>query len=160
MADEASTGRTEPPAGPVGVNPPAYDGLRWSIRITGIILMFGGMIYLGMIVSSLLWGSGPGGTRTEGLFPLVVSLVTFGLGIFVLRTGLRMFRSVDASTIAHFSFVFALVYTFILVHILPLSGLFQRHAALMWLLLVLYFGLSYWILKRILLHLLLPEGER
>ena len=73
---------------------------------------------------------------------VIVSLVMLGLGILVLRTGIRMLRTIDAHTIGTFSFLFALIYTWILVQILPLSGLFTDHPVFLYLLMFLYFGLS------------------
>jgi len=139
---------------------PGYDRLRWTIRVAGTLLMFGGTIYLGKVAAALLSGSLVSRRPTDNLMILVVSLVELGLGIFVLRTGLNMLRSVDASAIRHFSFVFALIYTFILMQVLPLSGLFFWHPVLTYLLLGLYLGLSYWVLNRILLVLLLPTEKR
>ncbi len=118
--------------------------------------MFGGTIYLGMIASNLLIGDKPG----SGLLVVVVSLVILGLGIYVLRTGLDMLRSINARTISSFSLVFSLIYTWILAQILPFSEWFGDYPYVIYLLMFLYFGLSYWILKRILLHLLLPAIER
>jgi len=155
MADESSSPSDQP------TRAHDYDWLRWAIRITGILLMFAGAIYLLKSVSSLLWQNlGTASTASDNLFALVISLVALGIGIFVVRTGLKMFQTVDASAISHFSFVFTLVYTFVLMQILPLSGLFHSHLIFMGLLLMLYFGLSYWVLQRILLHLLLPVDER
>ncbi len=68
-----------------------------------------------------------------------------------------MLHSVNAQTIKAFSFIFALIYTFILVHILPPAGIFNDYPALLYLMLFLYLGLSYWILRSILFHLLLAR---
>jgi len=135
---------------------PAYDSIRWAIRITGILLMVGGTIYLGVLASDLLTDKKTG----SGLFVVVVSVGMLGLGIYVLRIGLNMLRSIDAHTIGSFSFVFALVYTWILAHVLPPWKLLNDWPVVGYALMFLYFGLSYWILKRILLHLLLPPKRR
>ncbi len=156
--DPPSASSTAPSSSsPSGASAPSYDWLRWTIRITGILLMFGGAIYLGIVASNLLLAKLSYGNPYESLFALIISLVGLGLGIFVLRTGLRMFRTVDASAIGHFAFVFALVYNLRPDANPALAGLFNHHFVLMALLLILYFGLSYWVLKRILLHLLLPR---
>ena len=158
MADEP------PPAGPAPQPPPspepapvAYASIRWSIRLTGVVLMFSGMIYVLLLVYALLFGKSGG---AEGLFPYIVSLVTIGLGVFVLRTGIQMFRSVDAAAIGHFSFVFSLVYTFILLHILPLEGIFLLHPRMLFFLVICFVVLSYGMLRHILVRLLLDLGEK
>jgi len=151
MADE-----TPPPSTPAQAVLPSYEWLRWAIRITGILLMFGGTIYLGVTASQLLTDN----TSGSGLFVVVVTVAMLGLGIYVLRTGLNMLRSIDAHTIGSFCIIFALIYTWILAHILSPWEFFKGYPALMYLLVFLYFGLSYWILKSILFRLLLPRGER
>ncbi len=154
MVDKSSPGNlSDQPAS--GRAPEAYGWLRWTIRITGILLMFGGTIYLGRTASDLLTDKKSG----SGLFVVVVSLVALGLGIYVLRIGLAMLRSINARTIGSFSFVFALIYTFILVHIVPSTSMFSDHPVLVCLVIFLCFGLSYWILKSILFRLLLPREE-
>jgi hypothetical protein len=158
MVDESSSnaptaGTAITPPSPVA---PRYDWLRWAIRITGIVLMFGGTIYIGLTAAKLLTDN----KSDSVLLMIVVSLITLGLGIFVLRIGMNMLRSINVRTIGSFSFVFALIYTYILTQILPLSGFFNDSAVLVYLLVFLYFGLSYWILKSILILLLLPPHER
>lgn len=162
MVDESLESGSTAKASGQGPQPPlpSYVLLRWTIRLTGVLLMFGGAIYLIRVAWSLLFEKHVNDTPFDSLFAIIVSLGILGLGIFVLRTGLRMLRTVDASSIGSFSFVFALIYTWILTQVLPLSDIFIQHQALFFLLLFLYFGLSYWILKRILLALLLPKEER
>ena len=87
------------------------------------------------------------------------SLVALGLGMFVFRIGLDMLRSVDSSAVASFSFVFALVYTSILMQIVPATVLFYQYPVLVLLLFLLYLGLTYFVLKYILLALLFPKKK-
>jgi hypothetical protein len=152
MADESAS---NPQVEGTTANPvvPRYDWLRWAIRITGIALMLGGTVYLGMSVCRLLTDNKAG----DGIFSVVASLVTLGLVIFVLRVGYNMLRAINRRTISSFSFVFSLVYTFILIEILPATGVMFDYPALVYLFIFLYFGLSYWMLKSILLLLLLPR---
>jgi hypothetical protein len=137
-----------------------YARLRWTIRLTGVVLMFGGVIYLGIAASHPLLSSLSHGKAGDSLYAVVISLVALGLGIFVFRAGLNMLRSVDASAVASFSFVFALVYTSILMQLVPASALFYRYPALMFLLFFLYLGLTYLVLKHILLVLLFPRARK
>jgi hypothetical protein len=155
MADTSSPGNLTDKAASARA-PEAYGWLRWTIRITGILLMFGGTIYLGGTAWALLTDKKTGG----GLLVVIMSLVVLGLGIYVLRIGLGMLRSINAHTIASFSFVFALIYTFILVHIVPSTSMFSDHPVLVGFVILLCFGLSYWILKSILFRLLLPREEQ
>lgn len=132
-----------------------YGWLRGFIRITGILLMFGGALYLGAMAASLLVAKKGG-----GLLGVVITLVALGIGIYVLRVGIDMLRTVDARAIKCFSFIFALIYTSILLNILPSFDFFGQHPAALYLMLFLYLGLSYWIVKYILFHLLLPPDQR
>jgi hypothetical protein len=136
-----------------------YARLRWTIRLTGVLLMFGGAIYLGAVAGRLLFASLTDGNASGGLYAVIISLVALGLGIFVLRAGLDMLRSVDSSAVGSFSFVFALVYTWILMQIVPASALYYRYPVLMFLLFLLYLSLTYLILKYILLLLLFPRKK-
>jgi hypothetical protein len=136
---------------------PRYNLLRWAIRITGIVLMLGGTIYLGVTASQLLTS---GNSGNELLFLIVCSVIALGMGILVIRAGYAMLRSINSGTISSFSFVFSLVYTFIVAQILPSTGFAAGHPILLYALVFLYFVLSYLILKSILLHLLMPRKER
>ena len=130
--------------------------LGWAVRLTGSLLMLGSVICLGVSACDPLMGQ----FRVADLpYILVISLGKLGLCILALRIGFRMLLLVDASTIRQFSFIFALAYTYVLVHIMPLSGFFQGYIAFAVLLVVLYVGLSYWVLNRILSHLLLPLAK-
>jgi len=156
MVDEPPfpTPAVETSPGYAGGSPrPHYDLLRWAIRITGIILMFGGTIYLGVTASRLLIDLKSG----ETLFFVVGSLLALGLGIFVLRIGYAMLKSINSRTIGNFSFLFALIYTFILIQILPSTDAVDGHSILIYFCVILYFGLSYWALKSILFRLLLSR---
>jgi len=137
--------------------PLSYRGLRWVIRFTGVLLMFGGAIYFGTVACTLVFGKLVYHQATEGLYVLVVSLLALGLGYFIFRVGLNMLRSINAATISSFSFLFALVYTPVFMRILPALGLVHRQPVLTIFFVLGYFGLTYLILKRILLLLLLPK---
>jgi hypothetical protein len=137
-----------------------YARLRWTIRITGVLLMFGGAIYLGIVAGKVLLGSLTDIKAIDGLYVVVVSLLALVLGMFIFRAGLDMLRSVDSSAVGIFSFVFALVYTSILMQIVPALALFYQYPALMLLLFLFYFGLTYLILKYILLALLFPRKKK
>ena len=136
-----------------------YAGLRWIIRITGVLLMFGGVICLGSVAGKLLFGSLAYHKVSDSLSVVIVSLIALGLGIFVFRIGLRMLCSVDGRAVRNFSFIFALVYTLILMQILPAGTIFDSYPILRFLLFLFSLGLAYFILKRILLTLLFPRGE-
>ncbi len=161
MADELPgiSAPSSPKAAPdtAGSSVQRYGLLRWTIRLVGFILMLGGVAYLALTAGSLLLGR----YRSHDLpYVLVISLIALGLGILALRIGFRMLLLIDASTISQFSFIFAVIYTFVLMHVMPLSGIFQSHLVLTLFLVGIYLGLSYWILKRILSVLLLPPAER
>lgn len=141
---------------PASSVPPRYDWLRWAIRITGIVLMLAGTVYLGMTAARLLTDN----QSENELFLIVCSIIVLGIGIYVLRIGFAMLRSIDAHTIGSFSFVFSLVYTFVVAQILPASGFMSGHLILLYGLIFLFFILSYWILRAILFCLLLPREER
>jgi hypothetical protein len=89
-----------------------------------------------------------------------VSLLVLGLGIFMLRTGLRMFWIVDLTSIRQFSFIFAVIFTLVILQIVPLANMLGEHTGYTGLLVVLYFGLTYWVLQRILVSLLLLPEQR
>jgi len=155
MADESKMGPVvEPGATPADASPSHFCGLRWAIRLTGVALMLAGTIYIAMVTSSLLMGGKVG----SGIMVVVVSMLGLGMGILILRVGYRMLCSVDAQTIGAFSFLFGLVFTFILMHILAPWGIFNDSPVLLYLLLFLYLGLSYWVVKIILIRLLLPQN--
>lgn len=118
--------------------------------------MIGGVIYLGMVAWSLI-GKFNYRQPTDAIFVLVVSLIAFGLGYLVFKTGLAMLCSVNAATISTFSFLFALIFTLVLVRVLPVLDFLHRHPVLTILFTIIYFGLTYMILKRILLSLLFPK---
>ena len=136
-----------------------YGRLRWMIRITGVLLMFGGTIYLGIVAGKVLWGSLTYLNASDSLYVVIVSLLALGLGVFVFRAGLNMLRSVDSSAVSSFSFVFALIYTSILMEIVPAAALFYKYPVLVLLLFLLYLGLTYFVLKYILLMLLFPQKK-
>jgi hypothetical protein len=134
-----------------------YARLRWTIRFTGVLLMFCGTIYLGIAAGKLLLGSLSYHKASDDAYAVIISLLALGLGIFILRAGLNMVQSMDASAVTSFSFVFALVYASILMQIVPASALFYRYPVLALLLFLIYLGLTYLVLKYILLALLFPE---
>lgn len=136
-----------------------YARLRWTIRLTGVLLMFSGTVYLGVVAGRLLFGSLTNPNAADDLYAVVISLVALGLGIFVLRAGLDMLRSVDSAAVTSFSFLFALVYTSILMQIVPAAAFSYQHPGLVLLLFLLYLGLTYLVLKYILLLLLFPRKK-
>jgi len=136
-----------------------YGSLRLAIRVAGVLLMFGGVIYLGLIAGGLLLGSMTYFQKSDNLYIVIASLVALGVGIFVFRVGLNMVRSTDASVVGSFSFLFALIYTSILMQTLPSTALFSRHPFIMYLLFPVCLALTYFILKRILLMLLFPKEK-
>jgi len=156
MPDDSKPAVSEKSVAASATGLPSYKGLRWVIRITGIILMLAGTAYLGTTAVRLLTDSQSG----NELFLIVCSVIMLGIGMYILRIGFAMLRSVDAQTIGNFSFVFALVYAFVVAQILPASGLMSGHPALLYGLLFLFFILCYWILKSILFRLLLPREEQ
>jgi len=136
-----------------------YGSLRLAIRVTGVLLMFGGVIYLGLIAGELLFGSMTYFQKSDNLYIVIAALVALGVCGFVFRVGLNMVRSTDASVVGSFSFLFALIYTSILMQTLPSTVLFSRHPFIMYLLFPVCLAFTYFILKRILLMLLFPKGK-
>jgi hypothetical protein len=151
---EATSHPVEPDKPPVA----RCSRLSAFIRLTGALLMMLGVIYLGIVTGTLWFGDLKYGASTEGLFVLVVYLLELGLGFFAIRVGLGMLVSINPSTIGNFSFVFALIYTPILMRLFPIADGLGRHPAMTILLALIYFGLTYLMLKRILLFLLFPKG--
>ena len=121
--------------------------------------MFGGTICLGIWAGSLLLESLTEHKGGYGLYLVVVSLGVLGLGVFALRAGLNMLWVADTAAVGSFSFVFALIYAFIFMQILPAWGGYHQYPILMLLLFLLCLGLIYYVVKRILLALLFPQKK-
>ena len=160
MVDESSgisTASPLPPSEAPGLSGARYGLLRWSIRLTGLVLMLAGVACLTFAACNLLRGQ----HQSHDLpYTIVVSLLVLGVVILALRTGFRMLLLVDVTTIRQFSFIFALVYTVVLLNILPQSDLQLNHPVLVFILVGFFLGLSYWVLNRILSALLLPSKKR
>lgn len=162
MVDEAPPSRPADETSSAGMSSgaslPSYARLRWMIRITGVLIMLGGTIYLGIWAGSLLKGILIDHKGGEGLYIVVVALGVLGLAILALRAGLNMLLSVDSAAVGTFSFIFALIYAFIFMQILPAQSL---QPILMLPLFLLSLGVTYFVVKRILLALLFPiEKDR
>ena len=132
-----------------------YDWLRWAIRVTGIVLMLAGTCYLGMTAAQLLTSNQSGNEP----FLVVCTLIGLGIGMYVLRVGYVMLWSIDERTIRSFSFIFSLVYAFVIAQILPSSGFLSDYPFLLYILLFFFFALFYWLLKTILFQLLMTQKE-